>query len=46
MPEPWPLPVHGLISAVYVLTMVLGTWLVGDADQTAGELAQAVEECA
>jgi hypothetical protein len=31
MPEPWPLPVHLLISAVYVLTVSIGSWLVSDA---------------
>lgn len=31
MPEPWPLPVHLAISAVYVLTVSLGCWLVSDA---------------
>jgi hydrogenase-4 membrane subunit HyfE len=44
MPEPWPVPVHLAISVVYVLTMVLGTWLVGDPDNTAGERSPVLEE--
>jgi hydrogenase-4 membrane subunit HyfE len=46
MPEPWPLPVHLLISAVYVLTVSVGSWLVSDASsserdplQEAGDIA-------
>jgi hydrogenase-4 membrane subunit HyfE len=30
MPEPWPLPVHLAISVVYVLTVVVGSWLAGE----------------
>jgi hydrogenase-4 membrane subunit HyfE len=37
MPEPWPLPVHLLISAVYVLTVSIGSWLVSDVAEHAGE---------
>lgn len=29
MPEGWPLPIHGTLSAVYLLTVVVGTWLIG-----------------
>jgi hydrogenase-4 membrane subunit HyfE len=29
LPEPWPLPVHLAISAVYILTVAVGSWLVG-----------------
>lgn len=29
MPEPWPLPVHLATSAVYLLTVAVGSWLVG-----------------
>ncbi len=39
-PEPWPLPVHGALSAIYLLTIVVGTWLIGTPD------AQLVEETA
>ncbi len=37
MPEPWPLPVHLLISTVYVLTVSLGSWLVGDVSEQTSE---------
>lgn len=29
MPEPWPLTVHLAVSAVYILTVAVGSWLVG-----------------
>jgi len=29
LPEPWPLPVHLAVSGVYVLTVAVGSWLVG-----------------
>lgn len=29
MPEPWPLPVHLAVSGVYVLTVAVGSWLIG-----------------
>jgi hydrogenase-4 membrane subunit HyfE len=28
MPEPWPLPVHLAVSAVYVGTVSVGSWLI------------------
>ena len=28
LPEPWPLPVHVAVSAVYVGTVALGSWLI------------------
>jgi len=28
MPEPWPLPVHLSVSALYVATVAVGSWLV------------------
>lgn len=39
MPEPWPLTVHLAISAVYILTVAIGSWLVSgetamDQDET------------
>jgi hydrogenase-4 membrane subunit HyfE len=30
MPHPWPLTVHIVVSALYVLTVAVGTWLVRD----------------
>lgn len=32
LPEPWPLPVHGALSAIYLLTVGVGAWLVGQPD--------------
>lgn len=29
LPEPWPLPVHGALSVIYLLTVGVGGWLVG-----------------
>jgi hydrogenase-4 membrane subunit HyfE len=29
LPEPWPLPVHAALSAIYLLTAGVGSWLVG-----------------
>ncbi len=29
MAEPWPLPVHLAVSGVYILTVSVGSWLVG-----------------
>lgn len=28
MPESWPIPVHLAVSGVYVLTVMVGSWLV------------------
>ena len=39
MPEPWPLTVHLAISAVYVLTVGVGSWLVaGEPSPERGEI--------
>lgn len=29
LPEPWPLPVHAALSAIYLLTVGVGAWLIG-----------------
>ncbi|NMM28020.1 MAG: hypothetical protein HHJ12_12220 [Glaciimonas sp.] len=29
LPEPWPLPVHAALGAVYILTVGVGSWLLG-----------------
>lgn len=29
LPQPWPLPVHAALSAIYLLTVGVGGWLVG-----------------
>ena len=35
LPEPWPLPVHGALSGIYLLTVVVGSWLIGAREATA-----------
>jgi hydrogenase-4 membrane subunit HyfE len=37
LPEPWPLPVHGALSAMYLLTVWVGSWLIGSGDAPALE---------
>jgi hydrogenase-4 membrane subunit HyfE len=37
LPEPWPLPVHGALSAIYLLTILVGSWLIGARDPVAVE---------
>jgi len=32
LPEPWPLPVHGMLTLVYLATVGVGSWLIGHAD--------------
>lgn len=39
LPEPWPLPVHLAVSGVYVLTVAVGSWLVGGQTATSPEQA-------
>jgi hydrogenase-4 membrane subunit HyfE len=39
LPEPWPLPVHGALSTVYLLTVAVGSWLVATSDATASAAA-------
>jgi len=29
LPEPWPLPVHAALGVVYILTVGVGSWLLG-----------------
>lgn len=41
MPEPWPLPVHLAISVVYLLTVVVGSWLIGPPPVMAGDAKEA-----
>lgn len=36
LPEPWPLPVHLALSATYLLTVGVGTWLIGRPDAVDG----------
>ena len=35
LPEPWPLPVHGALSGIYLLTVAVGGWLVATPDTAA-----------
>ncbi|CAN7760137.1 hypothetical protein LJR084_007149 [Variovorax sp. LjRoot84] len=39
LPEPWPLPVHAALSAIYLLTVGVGGWLVGarESSEAGGE---------
>lgn len=32
LPEPWPLPVHGALGAIYLLTVFVGSWLIATPD--------------
>lgn len=38
MPESWPLPVHVALSGVYILTVLVGSWLVHEHSVTITEL--------
>lgn len=46
LPEPWPLPVHLALSAIYLLTVGVGAWLIGRPETvlTASRVAAAAEE--
>jgi hydrogenase-4 membrane subunit HyfE len=35
LPEPWPLPIHGALSGIYLLTIVVGGWLIATPDPAA-----------
>jgi hydrogenase-4 membrane subunit HyfE len=35
LPEPWPLPVHGALSGIYLLTLIVGGWLIATPDPVA-----------
>jgi hydrogenase-4 membrane subunit HyfE len=32
LPEPWPLPIHGAVSGIYLLTVIVGGWLIATPD--------------
>jgi hydrogenase-4 component E len=36
LPEPWPLPVHGALGLIYLLTVGIGTWLIATPDPLPG----------
>jgi hydrogenase-4 membrane subunit HyfE len=44
LPEPWPLPVHTALSAIYLLTVGVGSWLIGAPDVTAVTAQAAAQE--
>ena len=44
LPEPWPLPVHGALSAIYLLTIGVGGWLIAIPDTTPDALPDAPQE--
>ena len=35
LPEPWPLPIHGALSGIYLLTVIIGGWLIATPDAAA-----------
>lgn len=37
LPQPWPLPVHGALSVIYVLTVAVGSWLIGSPEPALAE---------
>lgn len=43
LPEPWPLPVHMTLSAIYLLTAAAGAWLIGWPDELPAEAVAAME---
>jgi hydrogenase-4 membrane subunit HyfE len=45
LPLPWPLPVHGALTAIYLATVGVGGWLIGapEAGRSAGRAAAAEE---
>ncbi|VTU46148.1 hypothetical protein [Variovorax sp. PBL-E5] len=44
LPEPWPLPVHAALSAIYLLTVGVGGWLVGTPDSSGASAEAPVAE--
>ena len=44
LPEPWPLPVHGALSAIYLLTVSVGSWLIAKPDPGDVRTAAATEQ--
>jgi hydrogenase-4 membrane subunit HyfE len=44
LPEPWPLPVHGALSAIYLGTVGVGSWLIGTADSAPATVIAATAE--
>jgi len=46
LPQPWPLPVHLALSAIYLLTVGVGAWLIGRPEAALGvvPVARAADE--
>lgn len=44
LPQPWPLPVHAALGAVYLLTVGVGAWLIGRPDPVVAAQAEAAPE--
>ncbi|MBI1889576.1 MAG: hypothetical protein HYS18_02915 [Burkholderiales bacterium] len=44
LPEPWPLPVHGALTAVYLVSVGVGSWLIGTPAAAAPASAAPVQE--
>lgn len=44
LPEPWPLPVHAALSAIYLLTVGVAGWLVGARETSVGDERHAAKE--
>jgi hypothetical protein len=44
LPEPWPLPVHGALSVIYLATVGVGGWLIGVPQPAAPPGAEPVTE--
>jgi hydrogenase-4 membrane subunit HyfE len=43
LPEPWPLPIHGALSGIYLLTVLVGGWLIATPDPGAANGAKPVQ---
>lgn len=41
LPEPWPLPVHAALGIIYVATVAVGSWLIGEPDHAGATDAMA-----
>ncbi len=44
LPEPWPLPVHGVLSVIYLLTVGVGSWLIKVPESAPAIVETVVEE--
>ena len=44
MPEPWPLLVHGAISGVYLVTVLVGMWLLSEPALPLEDAPEALKE--